>query len=187
MKSLKLLVFGIILMYAGSAHSQLSVNVHLGTPPAWGPSGFNDVRYYYLPDVEAYYDVQTSMFIYISGNRWIHRSYLPSRYRNYDLYHGYKVVMNDYHGNSPYAHFREHKIKYAKGFRGGEQRNNGDRNNKNYDNRSRQQNNQSNRNIERRDERGQARNSNQERENNKNENYGNDKKNGHDNGNGNRK
>jgi len=187
MKSLKLLVFGIILMYAGSAHSQLSVNVHLGTPPAWGPSGFNDVRYYYLPDVEAYYDVQTSMFIYMSGNQWIHRGYLPSRYRNYDLYHGYKVVMNDYRGNSPYAHFREHKMKYAKGYRGGEQRNNGDRNNKNYDNRSRQQNDQSNRNIERRDERGQARNSNQEHGNNKNENHDNDKKNGHDNGNGNRK
>jgi hypothetical protein len=131
MKTIKLLVFGLILAFAGSAYSQISVNVHLGTPPAWGPAGYNDVRYYYLPDVEAYYDVHTSMFIYISGNQWVHRSYLPSRYRNYDLYHGYKVVMNDYRGNSPYTHFREHRMKYNKGYRGAEQRNVGERNNNN--------------------------------------------------------
>ena len=110
MRTIKLLAFGLMLTLAGSMQSQLSVNVHIGTPPAWAPAGYNDVRYYYLPDVEAYYDVQTSTFIYISGNQWIRRTYLPSRYRNYDLYHGYKVVMKDYHGNSPYANFREHKI-----------------------------------------------------------------------------
>jgi hypothetical protein len=191
MKTLKLLVFGMILMCTSSVYSQLSVNVHIGTPPAWGPSGYNDVRYYYLPDVEAYYDVQTSMFVYISGNKWIRRSYLPTRYRNYDLYHGYKVVMNDYRGNSPYANFREHRMKYAKGYRGGEQHNIGERNNRNNYQVRPQENRQMNRTIERRDERSQARNSNQERENNKNENRGNDKKNGHDNGNdkgnGNRK
>ena len=128
MKTLKLLVFGLMLTFAGSVQSQLSVNVHIGTPPAWGPAGYNDVRYYYLPDVEAYYDVQTCMFIYMSGNNWIRRAYLPSRFRNYDLYHGYKVVMKDYRGNSPYLHFREHKMKYAKGYHGDEQRNVRERN-----------------------------------------------------------
>jgi hypothetical protein len=109
--------------------------VHIGTPPAWGPAGYSDVRYYYLPDVEAYYDVETSMFIYISGNQWIRRSYLPTRYRNYDLYHGYKVVMNDYRGNSPYSNFKQHRMKYAKGYRGAEQRNVSERNNRNVNQR----------------------------------------------------
>jgi len=126
MKTFKLLVFGLMLMLAGAVQSQVSVNVNIGTPPAWGPSGYNDVRYYYLPDVEAYYDVQTSMFIYISGNHWIRRTYLPSRYRNYDLYNGYKVVMNDYRGNAPYSYYRQHRAKYAKGYRGHEQRNIGE-------------------------------------------------------------
>jgi len=128
MKTIKLLVFALMLILAGSVQSQLSVNVHIGTPPVWGPAGYDDVRYYYLPDVEAYYDVQTSMFIYLSGNRWIRRSYLAARYRNYDLYHGYKVVMRDYHGNSPYSDFREHRMRYARGYRGDEQRNVGERN-----------------------------------------------------------
>jgi len=125
MKTLKLLVFGILLMFAGSAQSQLSINVHIGTPPAWGPAGYDDVRYYYLPDIEAYYDVPSSMFIYLSGNRWVHRHHLPPRYRNYDLYGGYKVVMNDYRGDYPYEHFREHRMRYARGYRGEDQYNRG--------------------------------------------------------------
>jgi hypothetical protein len=131
MKALKLFVFGVLLIIAGSVQSQLSINVHIGSPPAWGPAGYSEVQYYYLPDVEAYYDVHSSMFIYLSGNQWIRRSYLPTRYKNYNLYHGYKVVMKDYRGKTPYSNFREHKMKYARGYRGGEQRNVGDRKFKN--------------------------------------------------------
>lgn len=122
MKALKLIVFGIVLFFASTLQSQVSVNVNIGTPPLWGPAGYTDVRYYYLPDVEAYYDVRTSMFIYLGGGRWIHRSYLPSHHRNYDLYGGYKVVMRDYRGNTPYTHFKEHKGKYRKGYHGDAQR-----------------------------------------------------------------
>ena len=127
MKTLKLFVFGMMLLLAGSVQGQLSVRVNIGTPPAWGPAGYSDVRYYYLPDVESYYDVRNSMFIYYSGNRWIHSRYLPGRYRNYDLYGGYKVVMNDYRGERPYDHFREYRTKYARGYRGHAQRNIGER------------------------------------------------------------
>lgn len=164
------------LLLTGSMQGQISFSVHLGTPPAWGPSGYSDVRYYYLPDVEAYYDVQTSMFIYISGNRWIHRTYLPDRYRNYDLYHGYKVVMNDYHGNSPYSHFREHRMKYAKGYRGREQHNIGER-----DNRRINQENDRNRNQNSSKEQMKNNDNNNNRGNNKND----KREKGHDNGNGN--
>ena len=128
MKTIKLIVFGMILMFAGSMQAQLSVRVNIGTPPTWGPAGYNTVRYYYLPDIESYYDVRNSMFIYYSGRSWIHSRTLPARYRNYDLYGGYKVVMNDYRGNRPYDNFRQYRVKYAKGYRGHEQRNIGERN-----------------------------------------------------------
>ncbi|MBW8332920.1 MAG: hypothetical protein K0M40_12930 [Prolixibacteraceae bacterium] len=118
MKALKFIIIGILLFFATSGQAQISVNVNLGAPPMWGPAGYTDVQYYYLPDVEAYYDVPSSQFIYFSGGTWVHRAYLPSRYRNYDLYNGYKVVMTDYRGNAPYAHFKEHKVKYAKGYKG---------------------------------------------------------------------
>lgn len=119
MKAIKIIIFGMLLFFiAGSAHAQISVQVNLGTPPQWGPTGYSDVQYYYLPDVEAYYDVHSSLFIYYNGISWIHSSSLPSRYRDYDLYSGYKVVMSDYHGRTPYTHFREHKRQYARGYHG---------------------------------------------------------------------
>lgn len=122
MKSLKLIIIGIVFLLANNMQAQVSVSVNIGTPPQWGPVGYSGVQYYYLPDVEAYYDVRSSNFIYFSGGNWIHRKQLPNHYRNYDLYNGYKVVMSDYHGNSPYAHFKNHKIKYKKGYRGNPQK-----------------------------------------------------------------
>ena len=127
MKNLKLTVIGIILFLAGTSQAQVSVNVNIGAPPMWGPVGYTDVQYYYLPDVEAYYDVPTANFIYLERGTWVHRTYLPTRYRNYDLYGGYKVVMNDYHGNRPYTHFNDYRVKYKKGYRGHEQHNIGER------------------------------------------------------------
>jgi hypothetical protein len=116
MKKLKLLGIGLFIFFAGVAHAQISVNVNIGTPPLWGPAGSDNVKYYYLPDVESYYDVPSRMFIYFNGVSWIHRASLPAKYRNYDLYHGYKVVLQDYRGNSPYERFHDHKMKYAKGY-----------------------------------------------------------------------
>ncbi len=115
------------LFLAVTTQAQVSVNVNFGSPPAWGPVGYSNVQYYYLPDVQAYYDINASMFIYQSAGVWVHRTYLPSRYRNYNLYGGYKVVLNDYHGSRPYNNYREHSRMYGKGYHGQPQRNIGER------------------------------------------------------------
>ncbi|MHC1776534.1 MAG: hypothetical protein AB9834_14110 [Lentimicrobium sp.] len=117
----KILIAAILgLFITGSAFAQ--VTVFIGTPPLWGPVGYNNVQYYYLPDVESYYDVYNSRFIYYEGGNWVHRKYLPLRYRRYNLYDGYKVVMSDYRGTAPYSNFRNHRIKYAKGYKGQHQK-----------------------------------------------------------------
>ena len=116
MKSIKLLIAGMLIFITTSLFSQ--VTILLGTPPAWGPAGYSNVQYYYLPDVESYYDVQNSKFIYYERGAWVRRATLPNRYRTYDLYSGYKVVMTDYRGNAPYAHHKEYKVKYKKGYKG---------------------------------------------------------------------
>lgn len=145
MKIIKLVAFAIVLL-AGSAHGQVSLRVNLGVAPDWGPSGYSNVQYYYLPDVEAYYDINTEEFIYFEGRSWIRRSYLPNRYRDYDLYNGYKVVMNDYHGRTPYYVHNDYRTRYARGYRGEHQRNIGERPGRgSYDQRYYRENNQVNR------------------------------------------
>lgn len=146
MRTFKLLMLGLFLMMASTVQSQISIRFNLGSPPQWAPVEHADARYYYLPDVEAYYDVQSSMFIYFEGRRWIQRSYLPYRYRNYDLYGGYKVAMNNYRGNTPYANFNEYKVRYAKGRNREMQRTIGERPGRgNYSSRYYRENNQANR------------------------------------------
>ena len=127
MKVIKLIVTGMALFLATMVQAQVSVHVSLPSPPPWGPAGYSEARYYYLPGVEAYYDVPSAMFIYYNKGAWIHRSHLPDSYRNYDLYGGYKVVMTDYRGDAPYTHFKEHKMKYGRSYRGGPQRTIGER------------------------------------------------------------
>ena len=165
MKSLKLVLAAMVLFLAISVKAQVSLSVNIGSPPMWGPVGYSGIRYYYLPDVEAYYDINSSMFIYYEGSRWVHRGYLPDRYRNYDLYGGYKVVMKDYRGDAPYSNFKEYRSKYGRGYHNGPQRTIGERH--------------GNRNSGEKMHNNGPQNKNQNKGNNKNMNHGNDKGNSH--------
>ena len=117
MKTLKFFIAGFALLMASSLAAQVSVNVNIGGRPDWGPVGYTEANYYYLPDVEAYYDVRQANFIYANNGTWIAASTLPARYRSYNLYTGPKVVLTDYRGNRPYTHFKTHKVKYYRGYR----------------------------------------------------------------------
>jgi hypothetical protein len=133
MKIIKSIALAILFFTISSAKAQISVSVNIGSPPAWGPAGYAQVEYYYLPDIQAYYDIRASMFIYFGGGKWIRSRYLPAQHRNYDLYSGYKVVLHDYHGPKPYIHFKTHKAKYHKGYKGKPQKNIGHKNDNHHD------------------------------------------------------
>lgn len=137
MKTLKLITLGLMMFFASnSMNAQVSVNVNLGLQPSWGPVGYFSVNYYYIPDIQVYYDVRATQFIFLNNGVWIRSSNLPRQYRNYDLDRGYKVVLNDYHGSRPYAYYGNHKVKYYKGYKGKPQKSigNSNRGNDNHDN-----------------------------------------------------
>lgn len=112
MKALKTVVLGILLFTISNSQAQVSVNINFGTPPVWAPADRVEVQYYYLPDVDAYYDVPTEQFIYINNGVWIRSRALPSRYSNYNLRSGRVVYITDYRGKSPYNYHKKHKVKY---------------------------------------------------------------------------
>lgn len=119
MKSLKLMTIGMIMLFASSSiQAQVSVNVNIGTQPVWAPEIQSSANYYYIPDVQCYYDVRATQFIYLNNGAWIRSNRLPNHHRNYDLNRGYKVVLNNYHGSRPYTNYRYDKVKYYKGYRG---------------------------------------------------------------------
>lgn len=95
-----------------ASNAQVSVNVNVGTPPKWAPATPAGVEYYYLPDIDAYYDIRTTEYIYISNGNWIRARQLPAVYRSYNPYRGRTIIINDYHGRSPYVKYKTHKVKY---------------------------------------------------------------------------
>ena len=97
-----------------SAQIRVGINVNLGTQPAWGPVGYDHVEYYYLPDIDAFYYVPRRQYIYMERGRWVFRTYLPTRHSNYNLYSGYKVVINE---PTPYRNADVYRSKYS-GYRG---------------------------------------------------------------------
>ncbi len=112
MKATKLFLLMTLFVVTVSSQAQVSVNVNLGTPPVWAPAAPVEVQYYYLPDLEVYYDVPARRYIYMRNGGWYRSASLPARYRGYDLYHGRTVYLNDYRGNAPYTYYKNHKVKY---------------------------------------------------------------------------
>lgn len=92
--------------------AQISVNVNVGGPPVWAPTAPVEVQFYYLPDIEVYYDVPAQRYIYLNNGAWARSANLPKRYRGYDLHFSHPVYLSDYKGNKPYLNFKQHKVKY---------------------------------------------------------------------------
>ena len=104
------LFIGSLSFHLANAQIHVSLGINIGSQPDWGPVGYDHADYYYMPDIDAYYDVNAHQYVYSNNNVWIHSASLPPRYSNYDVYHGYKVVVND---RTPWMHNDVYRKKYA--------------------------------------------------------------------------
>jgi hypothetical protein len=114
MRYLFLFISAVFLLSTVDAQVRVNLGFNVERQPVWGPTGYDHAEYYYLPDIEAYYYVPQHKYFYYERGRWIGRSSLPYRYRNFDLYHSYKVVVNE---PTPYRNHAMYRDKYAS-FRG---------------------------------------------------------------------
>ncbi|WP_207425366.1 hypothetical protein [Pedobacter sp. SYSU D00535] len=87
-----------------------SPKTNIAEQPLWGPTGYRHVDYYFLPDLQAYYSVADKKFVYLKNGKWEFSPQLPESQQNYDLYSGYKVVINR---PNPYTNLRAHVKRYA--------------------------------------------------------------------------
>jgi hypothetical protein len=107
-----LLAFIAVVFMSSTLDAQFSIRLgfNLDRQPVWGPTGYDHAEYYYLPDIEVYYNIPQRMYYYNERGRWIGRSTLPSRYRGFDLYNSYKVVLNE---RTPYRNHNKYRDQYA--------------------------------------------------------------------------
>jgi hypothetical protein len=112
---------GLLNVKPANAQIRLGLNLHLGgvaahvvvAPPvqyADYDEYSNDNDYYYLPDVEAYYDVAQQCYYYNDGQQWIHAAYLPGQYRNYDWRNGRHYEVR---AQRPYLRHDEYRNRFG--------------------------------------------------------------------------
>jgi hypothetical protein len=73
------------------ANAQVSFGINVNRQPQWNQPAYGTADYYYMPAIDAYYNIVTRQYVYFNGDQWIRRDYLPNRFRNYDVANSYKV------------------------------------------------------------------------------------------------
>ncbi|MEJ7659805.1 MAG: hypothetical protein WKG07_09340 [Hymenobacter sp.] len=66
---------GLALTTPTAAQAQVGYGVAVG-PPAWGPPVPQGTQYYYIPEVDGYYDLYNGLYIIFDGQQWVGLPYL---------------------------------------------------------------------------------------------------------------
>lgn len=106
---LAMLAIGMAAVYP--ANAQVNIRINIGNQPQWGPYGYNQARYYYLPEMNVYYDIANRTYIYQERRSWVTSRILPRQYGSINLYNTYKVVMNN---NTPWRDNAAHQNRYTR-------------------------------------------------------------------------
>jgi hypothetical protein len=79
--------------------------------PVYNQADYTDTTddYYYLPDVDAYYNVTDQCYFYFNGDNWISAAYLPGAYYNYDWRSGRHFEVR---AARPYLHDDFYRSRY---------------------------------------------------------------------------
>ena len=81
--------------------------------PPWAPAYFPGVRYYYIPDIETFYDLENQDFAYLDDGQWVFSDYLPPMYSGFDLYSAYVVAL-DQNVYQPWMHYHLYVSNYPR-------------------------------------------------------------------------
>ena len=84
-------------------------------PPPWAPpyDNVSQIRYYYFPDYEMFYDVWDGVFCYQSGAVWICSATLPQMYATVNLY-GTFIVLVHRNLTHPWDHYNYFRHNYPR-------------------------------------------------------------------------
>jgi hypothetical protein len=98
--------------FGNAAKAQMDMGFNIGLQPLWGPVGYDYVQYYYIPDLDLYYDVVHREYVALDEfGQWSPMPVLPLQYRNIDLFSLHKEVINQ---RTPWVHHDKHKNRYSK-------------------------------------------------------------------------
>jgi len=81
MKTITQLILGLLVFSFNVSHAQVeleTVNIQAKKIDNTQKSSFVEVRYYYYPNLQAYFDTKVAMYLYEENGEWIENEKLPS-------------------------------------------------------------------------------------------------------------
>lgn len=73
-------------------------------------------RYYYYPNLQAYFDTRTAMYIVNENGQWVTSETINPNARGYSVKNGMYVILKGYYEDEPYKKLAEHKKEYPADF-----------------------------------------------------------------------
>lgn len=118
MKKLLYSLTALLLMVSYTINAQSSQTIDIQTQIANDNSVLAmGARYYYYPNLDAYYDSEQNLYIFESNTakgQIVKAKEVPSGYRGYSLYNGIRVAITDYSGDEPFSKIEEHRKQFPK-------------------------------------------------------------------------
>jgi hypothetical protein len=71
-----------------------------------------ELRYYYFPNMQVYYDMKKGLYHYQKDQSWIVATELPRNYGGYSLFKNERVLITDFDGEQPEIFIKIHKKMY---------------------------------------------------------------------------
>ncbi|RSK49566.1 hypothetical protein [Hymenobacter rigui] len=96
-----------LLLTSGKAQAQVQVNINT---PYWGPAVPPNVQYYYVPEIDGYYDIYNQSYLFFDPayGAWVSSPVLPRMYAGYDPRFFHPVAIQ-YVGRQPWGYLRDHR------------------------------------------------------------------------------
>ncbi|WP_309612943.1 hypothetical protein [Flavobacterium sp.] len=111
MKSLKKLLVMLLLFTCYLSSGQTSQNDDISSLPIDSKTNCY-VRYYYFPNLEAYFDKLELVYHYKVNGKWEKAKNLPTNFGGYSIYNKVRVAVTDFDGEEPYQLLKTHKKMY---------------------------------------------------------------------------
>ena len=120
MKNITFLILGIMLFSFNLSEAQIKMDTIYIRVKKQAPKKeaykFEEVRYYYYPNLQAYFDTKIAMYIYKENGEWIKSETLDPTLRGYSIKNGQYVMLKGFIADNPEAYIDEHKEIYPADF-----------------------------------------------------------------------
>lgn len=105
------ILFFFVLFAFNIASAQIAQN-RKTTTPLFDTITRCKLRYFYFPNLEAYYDTKKSIYYFKENGQWKTAAEIPTGYRGYSIYNKTNVPITDYEDDEICQFVNIHKKQY---------------------------------------------------------------------------